>query len=91
MVAAVQVTHTAFQVAAYEPYIALAERLKGTLVASFAAGMASDKSAVRAAITGTVVRRILTEGQIKKLKLVKRQMYGRANFDMLQASVPRAA
>jgi transposase len=26
-----------------------------------------------------------TEGQITKLKLVKRQMYGRANIDLLQA------
>jgi transposase len=26
-----------------------------------------------------------TEGQITKLKLVKRQMYGRANLDLLRA------
>tara|TARA_R110002051_G_scaffold2894_11_gene15250 strand:- start:5132 stop:5296 length:165 start_codon:yes stop_codon:yes gene_type:complete len=26
-----------------------------------------------------------TEGQITKLKLVKRQMYGRGNLDLLQA------
>jgi transposase len=28
-----------------------------------------------------------TEGQICKLKLVKRQMYGRGNLDLLQARV----
>jgi transposase len=27
----------------------------------------------------------LTEGQIKRLKLIKRQMYGRAKLDLLQA------
>ncbi|NRC57234.1 transposase [Mesorhizobium sediminum] len=26
-----------------------------------------------------------TEGQITRLKLIKRQMYGRANIDLLQA------
>jgi transposase len=70
-----------------DPWIADA---KGSLVASFAAGVASDKSAVRAAITepwsnGQV------EGQITKLKLVKRQMYGRAKLDLLQARLLRAA
>ena len=29
----------------------------------------------------------LTEGQITKLKLVKRQMYGRGKLDLLQARV----
>jgi len=28
---------------------------------------------------------VLSEGQITKLKLVKRQMYGRAKLDLLQA------
>jgi transposase len=57
---------------------------RGSLVASFASGVAKDEPAVRAAI-------ILpwsngqTEGQITKLKLVKRQMYGRAKIDLLQA------
>jgi transposase len=53
-------------------------------------GVERDKSAVRAAITepwsnGQV------EGQIAKLKLVKRQMCGRANLDLLQAGLLRAA
>ena len=29
-----------------------------------------------------------TEGQINRLKMIKRQMYGRANFDLLRARVP---
>jgi transposase len=32
-----------------------------------------------------------TEGQITKLKLVKRQMYGRAKIDLLEARVIGAA
>jgi transposase len=32
-----------------------------------------------------------TEGQVNKLKLLKRQMYGRANFDLLRQRVLRAA
>jgi len=31
------------------------------------------------------------EGQISKLKLIKRQMYGRANFDLLRRRVLLAA
>ncbi len=56
---------------------------------SFANGVIKDKAAVRAAIT-TSWSNGQTEGQITKLKLVKRQMYGRAKLDLLQArlSVP---
>jgi transposase len=32
-----------------------------------------------------------TEGQITKLKLVKRQMYGRAKIDLLEARIIGAA
>ena len=28
-----------------------------------------------------------TEGQINRLKMIKRQMFGRANFDLLRARV----
>ena len=31
----------------------------------------------------------MVEGQIHRLKLIKRQMYGRASFDLLKASRPR--
>jgi len=44
---------------------------------SFANGVAKDKSAIGAAITSHWSNG-QTEGQITKLKLVKRQMYGRA-------------
>jgi transposase len=65
----------------FEPWI---DESKRSLIASFATGIANDKAAVHAAITqfwsnGQV------EAQITKLKLVKRQMYGRAKLDLLQA------
>jgi transposase len=52
----------------------------------FARGLKKDLPAVRAALTlpysnGQV------EGQVNRLKLIKRQMYGRANFDLLRLRV----
>lgn len=55
-----------------------------SLIASFAAGIAKDKTAVSAATT-EAWSNDQTEGQITKLKLVKRQMYGRAKVDLLEA------
>jgi transposase len=57
---------------------------------SFANGLTSDLQAVRAALEyewsqGQV------EGQVHRLKLLKRQMYGRAKLDLLRARVLRAA
>jgi len=60
------------------------------LIASLAAGITKDKAAVRAAITEPWSNG-QTEGQITKLKLVKRQMYGRAKLDLLQARLIGAA
>ena len=56
----------------------------GSLVASFANGIAKDEAAVRAAITSPWSNG-QTEGQVTRLKLMKRQMYGRAKIDLLQA------
>jgi len=60
------------------------DRARNSLVASFANGVAKDELAVRAAIMSPWSNG-QTEGQITKLKLVKRQMYGRAKTDLLQA------
>jgi len=60
------------------------ERGRDSLVASFANGVARDIEAVRAAIVSPWSNG-QTEGQITKLKLVKRQMYGRGKLDLLQA------
>jgi transposase len=64
-----------------EPWI---EAAKESPFTSLANGIALDQAAVRAALiepwsSGQV------EAQIHKLKLVKRQMYGRANLDLLRA------
>jgi len=60
------------------------ERASGGLVASFANGIRKDEAAVSAAITSPWSNS-QTEGQITRLKLIKRQMYGRAKLDLLQA------
>lgn len=60
------------------------ERAGGSLVVSFARGVAKDEAAVRAALT-LPWSNGQTEGQITKLKLVKRRMYGRGKVDLLQA------
>ena len=55
-----------------------------SLLASFAAGITKTRDAVRAAIIEPWSNG-QTEGQINKLKMVKRQMYGRAKIDLLEA------
>lgn len=62
------------------------ERARSGLVTSFANGVVKDRAAVSAAITSPWSNG-QTEGQITKLKLVKRQMYGRGKLDLLQARV----
>lgn len=53
---------------------------------TFAAGLEADGPAVRAAMT-LPWSSGQAEGQITKLKLIKRQMYGRAGFDLLRRRV----
>ena len=60
------------------------ERARISLVASFASGVVRDEAAVRAAIASPWSNG-QTEGQITRLKLVRRQMYGRGKIDLLQA------
>jgi transposase len=57
---------------------------KASLIGSFANGIQKDILAVRNAIISPWSDG-QTEGQITKLKLIKRQMYGRAKIDLLQA------
>lgn len=64
-----------------DPWIEAASQ---SLVASFASGISNDKASVHAALVQPWSNG-QTEGQINKLKLVKRQMYGRAKIDLLQA------
>ncbi len=57
---------------------------------TFATGVARDQAAVTAALTREESNGQV-EGQITRLKLLKRQMYGRAKFDLLRQRVLHAA
>jgi transposase len=57
---------------------------------SFADGLRQDEAAVRAALE-LPWSNGQTEGQITRLKLVKRRMFGRAKLDLLRARVLEAA
>lgn len=57
---------------------------------SFSAGISQDKAAVQAGLT-LPWSQGQTEGQITRLKLIKRQGYGRARFDLLRKRVLHAA
>jgi transposase len=53
------------------------------LLVNFAKGLQHDFQAVHAAMTYPWSNG-QTDGQVNRLKLLKRQMYGRANFDLLR-------
>lgn len=57
-------------------------------LARFAMGLRADEAAVIAALT-TEWSNGPVEGQVGRLKAIKRQMYGRANLDLLAARVLR--
>ncbi len=60
------------------------------MMQSFATRIEQDYAAVRAALE-TEWSNGQTEGQVNRLKLLKRQMYGRAKFDLLRQRVLHAA
>jgi len=62
----------------------------GTLLANFAASMQRDLPAVQAALDPPWTTSP-AEGQINRIKTIKRAMYGRAGFDLLRARVLYAA
>ncbi len=66
------------------------EQARVSLIAPLARGVAKDIAAIRAAITEPWSNG-QTEGQITRLKLIKRQMYGRAKLDLLEARLIGAA
>lgn len=60
------------------------DEAEDSMIASFARGLRSDFAAVAAALREPWSNG-QTEGQINRLKTLKRQMYGRANIDLLKA------
>ncbi|MDQ3316881.1 MAG: ISL3 family transposase [Actinomycetota bacterium] len=67
-------------------WLAEAEASEAEVMGKFAAGLKKDLSAVRAGLTESWSNGPV-EGFVHKLKLVKRQGYGRAGFDLLRARV----
>jgi transposase len=72
---------------ALDPWLVAAEQSE---LRAFAAGLRRDRDAVLAAVlfqwsNGQV------EGQVQRLKLIKRTMYGRASFELLRRRVVSAA
>jgi transposase len=70
----------------FDAWIELARQSKLPEMQGFLQGLNKDINAVKAALeyewsNGQV------EGQVNRLKTIKRQMYGRANFDLLRAKV----
>ncbi len=61
-----------------------------TELENYASGLDRDQAAVLAALT-LEWSNGQTEGQVNRLKTLKRQMYGRANFDLLRKRVLHAA
>jgi transposase len=58
-------------------------------LASFVSGIQRDRKAVNAMLMSRWSNG-QTEGQVNRLKLIKRQMYGRAKFDLLRRRVLHA-
>ena len=63
-----------------------AEQCGFKIFKNFAIGIRKDIEAVKAALMYTWSNG-QTEGQVNRLKTIKRQMYGRANFDLLRIRV----
>lgn len=68
-----------------EEWLSEAEKL-GTKWKNFAKGLRQDFKAVTAALTSEWSNG-QTEGEVNRLKFLKRQTYGRAKFDLLRARV----
>jgi transposase len=71
---------------ALAPWLTRAEQTDVAELRRFVSGIRGDLSAVYAALT-VEWSNGQAEGQITRLKLIKRQMYGRANFDLLRRRV----
>lgn len=72
--------------APFDAWLDTSESSEIAQLKTFAAGLRRDYAEVRAALE-LPWSNGQTEGQVNKLKLIKRQMYGRANFDLLRQRV----
>lgn len=69
-----------------DPWLERAKTSSLAAFRSFAAGIRRDYAAVRSALS-FLWSNGQTEGQVNRLKFLKRQMYGRAKFDLLRIRV----
>lgn len=69
-----------------DPWLERAKTSSLAAFRSFAAGIRRDYAAVRAALS-LLWSNGQVEGQVNRLKFLKRQMYGRAKFDLLRMRV----
>ncbi len=74
----------------FEAWLRQAKACGIRAVETFAAGLEQDGDAVRAALT-LPWSNAQAEGQVTRLKFLKRQMYGRASFELLRRRVLLAA
>ena len=72
--------------AALAPWLTAAQQSDIPELQGFALGIRQDRAAVEAGITEPWSQG-QTEGQVNRLKGIKRTMYGRANFDLLRLRV----
>ena len=70
----------------FDAWVAKAEAAGCDELKRFAEGVRRDEAAVRAAVTGAWSNGQV-EGQVGRLKLIKRSAYGRAGFRLLKARV----
>ncbi len=75
---------------AFEAWLREARSCWVRSVETFAAGLEQEGESIRAALT-TPWSNAQVEGQVTRLKFLKRQMYGRASFDLLRRRVLLAA
>lgn len=74
------------QVESLDDWLARCQNCLAMLLQQFGHRLQQDYAAVRAALA-TEWSNGQTEGQVTRLKLIKRQMYGRAKLDLLRQRV----
>lgn len=74
----------------FDEWLARVEKQGVSELQSFANGLKKDYDAVKAGLT-LEWSNGQTEGQVHRLKLLKRQMYGRGRFDLLRKRVLKQA
>ena len=74
------------QATAFDAWLTRATASDIPEIQGFVTGLERDKAAVVAALSSSYSNGQV-EGQVNRLKLIKRSMYGRAKFDLLRQRV----